>query len=100
MKKNKAWMIGIICIVLAAAVLFLYGFDLNWRIDKSWVTPIFLYYLLILIGAVLGLASGVKELKNQSKTLSVIGIITSILAIVLSILIGLWIELSIFAVST
>jgi hypothetical protein len=99
-KKGYAWLIGTICMVLAIVLLLVYGYDLNWRVDKSWVGIIFIYYLIIFAGAILGLVRGIKELKHQNKTLGILGIIISLLAMFSSILIGLWIELSIFVSTT
>ena len=98
--KSYSWIIGTICVVLAIAILLLYGFDLSWNADKTWVGPIFLYYFLVTVGAVTGLIRGVREIRKQNKIYGIVGIMVSLLAMAASIIIAFWIEISIFARTT
>ncbi|MFH0923101.1 MAG: hypothetical protein V1825_00010 [Candidatus Falkowbacteria bacterium] len=99
-KKNYAWLIGFICMVLALALFLNYGFNLNWHIDKSWVGIVSLYYILIFIGAIVGLIRGIKEVKDRINILSILGIILCVLAALVSIFIGYWMVIAIFASTT
>lgn len=57
------------------------------------------YYLGAVIIAIIGLIMGIKELKS-SKKIGLFSIILSLVALLLTIILGLWLELSIFAGTT
>jgi len=99
-KNNYAWLIGFVCIILALALFLNYGFNLNWRADKSWVEAIVLYYIVIFIVAFVGLIRGIKEIKIKVNVLGLFGIILCLLAIFLSIVIGYWMVIAISVSST
>lgn len=104
--KNKftSWIMGIVSIALAIFAWTFFMFFIPENISyaipgESWADVVFFYYLGTIIIAILGLIFGIKELR-LSKKIGLFGIVLSLVALILAIILGLWLELSIFARTT
>ncbi len=103
---NKlSWLIGSISIILPIFgwmfFLHLMPESLYYSIPgKSWFGVMFLYFLLALILAIVGLLIGISIRKSGSQLSGFLGIALPIIAIFLTIFLGYTVELSIILRTT
>jgi len=107
-KSNKniyAFVLSGLAILMSvfAYIVFVYQLmsgELFWSISKLWSDVVLFYYLISLILSVIGFIIGIKRRKTVSSLSGILGIVTPIIAIILTLFFAFAVELSIFARTT
>ena len=97
--KKSPLRLGILSILLALFGLFIVL--ISWPFFSQEISRgnlplpilVILYYVALILMAILGLVKGVKKLRSEEKTRAILGIILSLLGLVSAIIIG-WLLVS------
>lgn len=104
-KSIYPWILNGLSFVLSVIAYIIFVFqiipsDLFWTFSNSWFYVMIFYFLLASTLGIIGLVISIKKLKTSRRLTNVLAIIISTIVIVLAILLGIIVELSIFARTT